>query len=133
MRELINHTLIAGKEELAVIQLQNDEVMPKTENLEPIWAIIKTYDEVTLILSEKLAEPYSKKENGWRYLKVKGIFDFGQIGILSSILNPLADGGISILTFSTFNTDYIMIKDNMFERSIEILQENGYTILKEDD
>ena len=35
-----------------------------------------------------------------------------------------------IFAISTFNTDYILIKDGDFEKAIEVLQLAGYTITK---
>ena len=41
----------------------------------------------------------------------------------------MADNEIGIFAISTFNTDYILVKEKNFEKSLEILEENGYQII----
>ena len=50
-------------------------------------------------------------EKNWRILKVHGPLDFSLTGVLASIANPLAESKISIFAISTFDTDYVMVKD----------------------
>ena len=68
-------------------------------------------------------------EDGWRGFRVQGILDFSLIGILSKIATLLAENSISIYAISTFNTDYILVKEEAYEKALTILSENGYKIV----
>jgi hypothetical protein len=44
-------------------------------------------------------------ERGWHCLRVAGSIPFSVVGVLASLPAPLAEGGISVFTISTFATD----------------------------
>jgi hypothetical protein len=66
----------------------------------------------------------------WRILKVEGTLDFSLIGILAKISGILAKNSISIFVISTFNTDYILVKEEKVEKAILVLSKEGYEISK---
>ena len=53
---------------------------------------------------------------------------FSVVGILASLAGPLADAGISVFAISTFDTDYLLVKAEDLERTIDILRRQGHTI-----
>ena len=69
-----------------------------------------------------------RREDGWRALRVCGELDFSLVGILADITSVLARRGISIFAVSTYDTDYILIKENNFTDAISVLGESGYTV-----
>lgn len=69
-----------------------------------------------------------ERNDGWRAFRIEGVLDFSLIGILSKISTCLADKGIGIFAISTFNTDYVLTKENDFSKAIEVLELAGYTI-----
>ena len=70
----------------------------------------------------------SQVEEGWKALKVRGPLDFSQVGILASIAGPLSNAGISIFTISTFDTDYILIKEGTLKPAITALEAAGHQV-----
>ena len=70
-----------------------------------------------------------EREDGWRGFRIQGILDFSLIGILSKLSGILADNKIGIFAVSTFNTDYILVKDADFEKSLAVLLNAGYTVI----
>ena len=52
-----------------------------------------------------------KYDDGWKMMRIQGVLDFSLIGILSKISAVLADNKIGIFAVSTFNTDYILVKE----------------------
>ena len=68
------------------------------------------------------------REDGWRAFRIEGVLDFSLIGILSKISGVLADSGIGIFAVSTYNTDYILVKDENFDRAVEALVAVGYVV-----
>lgn len=67
-------------------------------------------------------------EDGWRAFRIQGVLDFSLVGILAGIAGLLAENGISIFAVSTFNTDYILVKKEKYQKALEILEHAGYEI-----
>jgi len=65
-------------------------------------------------------------EKGWACLKLEGPFPFSETGILSSFVQPLSERAIPIFAISTFDTDYVLVKDDWLEKAVETLQEAGH-------
>ncbi len=70
-----------------------------------------------------------KRDDGWKAFCIQGILDFSLIGILSKIAAILADNDISIFAASTYNTDYVFVKSQNYQRGLEILKSAGYEII----
>ncbi len=68
------------------------------------------------------------REDGWRAFRICGALDFNLIGILARISRILANNEIGIFAISTFNTDYILVKEENFEKAISALKNAGYKI-----
>ena len=89
----------------------------------------KTDDEISLVCRSFCVPPsVSALDAGWKALKISGILDFGMVGVLAGIAVVLAEAGVSIFAVSTYNTDYIFVKSQNLEKSVQILMNNGYTI-----
>ena len=90
----------------------------------------KTDEEISLVTDSRFVpEITTDREDGWKGFRIKGILDFSLIGILSKISQILADNKIGIFAVSTFNTDYILVKKENFERALKALEEQGYKII----
>ncbi len=70
-----------------------------------------------------------KRDDGWKAFCIQGILDFSLIGILSKTAAILADNDISIFAASTYNTDYVFVKSQNYQRGLEILKSAGYEII----
>ena len=89
----------------------------------------KTDDEISLVCkSNVVPSNVITSETGWKALKICGILDFGMIGVISKISAILAEAGIGIFVVSTFNTDYIFLKEENYIKGIELLSLNGYVV-----
>lgn len=53
---------------------------------------------------------------------MEGKLEFSAIGVLAAILNPLAEAGISILSISTFDTDYVLVRTDLLEKAKTVLR-----------
>ena len=89
----------------------------------------KTDEELSLVSSTDLIPKNALEcDKGWKAFRIQGVLDFSLIGILSKISTLLADSKIGIFAVSTFNTDYILTKEENFEEAIRVLEANGYII-----
>ena len=90
----------------------------------------KTDEENSLVCTtENVPDNVLEREDGWRAVRIQGILDFSLIGILSQISAVLAKNKIGIFAISTYNTDYILMKEENFEKAIKVLTEDGYQIV----
>ncbi|MBQ3866026.1 MAG: ACT domain-containing protein [Clostridia bacterium] len=66
------------------------------------------------------------REDGWRAFRVAGQLDFSLVGILSKITSSLAAAGIGVFAVSTFDTDYVLVKEQDLENALSALCAAGY-------
>ncbi len=87
----------------------------------------KTDEELSVVCSTNLVpKNVIECDNGWKAFRIEGVLDFSLIGILSKISTLLAENKIGIFAISTYNTDYILTKEENFNKSIKILEENEF-------
>ncbi len=120
--------LLSGK--YGVCSLGAFEAIPAWADNGEFYSITKTSDELSIVCSESNIPNNIKSERDWRILKVEGPLDFSLIGIISSISSVLAKQKISVFVISTYDTDYILIKEKYLRKSIDSLQDEGYNILR---
>ena len=90
----------------------------------------KTDEELSLVCrTEDVPEMTVERDDGWRGFRIEGVLDFSLIGILSKLSTILAENGIGIFAVSTYNTDYIFVKAESFERAMEVLAAEGYEVI----
>ena len=93
------------------------------------YFLSRTDEEVSLVCrTEDTPANTAARDDGWRAFRIEGVLDFSLIGILSTISAVLAENKIGIFAVSTYNTDYILVKEENFDRAIRALAENGYSI-----
>ena len=97
----------------------------------PFYFIGRTDEEISLVCPTDEAPQHTLAcEDGWRAFRIQGVLDFSLVGVLSRISGILAGAGIGIFAVSTFNTDYILVKEGQFERALQLLAAQGYTIVE---
>lgn len=114
----------------AVCRFEDSKKVPSWVNEKEFFSVTKTEDEISVVMLQDKILSDVKAEKDWRILKVEGTLDFSLIGILAKISGILAKNSISIFVISTFNTDYILVKEEKIEESILVLSEEGYEISK---
>lgn len=95
-----------------------------------LFFIGKTDEELSLVCkTDDTPQNTVERDDGWRGFRIQGVLDFSLIGILSKISGILAENKIGIFAVSTYNTDYILVKENNYERALEALSFEGYTVV----
>lgn len=91
--------------------------------------ISTTDEENSLIcLTENVPKNVTDRIDNWRALRIQGILDFSLIGILSELLGLLAEARISVAAVSTYNTDYIFVKESNLQKAIDTFKNANYEI-----
>lgn len=116
------------KPTVGVCRLAPTEHIPSWASEGQFFSITKTGEELSILCEESFIPEGIICERNWRVLKVEGPLDFSLIGILSRISSLLAEAGISIFALSTYDTDYILVKDKDIDRAVEVLR-NDYDII----
>jgi hypothetical protein len=103
----------------------------------PTWALDRTSffsitwtaDELSIVCSDASVPEDVVCERHWQALKIMGPLDFSLVGILAPLVTALAQAKISIFAVSTFDTDYILVKEEHVEHAIEVLKQQGHHFL----
>lgn len=89
----------------------------------------KTDEEISVVCqTECVPAKTLKREDGWRAMRIEGVLEFSMVGVLAKISTLLANEGISIFAVSTYNTDYVLTKGDVFEKALAALKAEGYEI-----
>ncbi len=90
----------------------------------------KTDEELSLVCrSEHAPLDADKRDDGWKAFRIQGTLDFSLVGILAAIAAILADKQIGIFAASTYNTDYILVKKENFDKALDALSHAGYSVI----
>ncbi len=120
-------SLLSGR--YAVCRFESNESIPVWATRSQFFTVTRTTDELSITCPEAdVPRDIAKCERGWRAFKLHGPFDFGLTGILVSVLNPLAEAGVGIFAVSTFDTDYVLMKEENVEKAIEALRKIGHIV-----
>jgi len=95
---------------------------------DPFFAMMRTDNELTVVCADKKVPNQVQHEGGWKALKIEGTFEFSEVGILESVLAPLADAGLGIFALSTFATDYVLLKTKSLDSATAVLRRAGHEI-----
>ena len=107
----------------AVCKLKDTKGIELTGEL---MALTATTDEISLVCAEQKVPNGCVAERGWRALRIAGTLDFSLVGILAKIADVLANAGISLFVISTYDTDYILVKEQALPDAVAALKAKGY-------
>ncbi|ENZ01854.1 ACT domain-containing protein [Clostridium thermobutyricum] len=118
------------KEKYCVCRLNKDDEIPSWVLKGEFYSITRTEDELSIVCVQDNLKSKIKCEKNWKILKIDGPLDFSLIGILSKISVLMAENEISIFVVSTYDTDYILIKEKNLEKAIDILKNDNYKVIR---
>ena len=121
-------TLIVVDGVFAVCRLEPGAPIPIWSTADDFFSITRTADELSVVCRQDAVPDGINCERGWRCLRVAGTIPFSVVGVLASLTAPLAEAGISVFAISTFDTDYLLVKAEDLERSVDVLRGCGHTI-----
>ena len=115
-------------ERLAVCRFEPNTALSELGPADSFFSLTRTEDELSLVVSETAVRIGWCAERGWRGLQVRGPLDFGLVGVLASLAGPLATAGVPIFLLSTYDTDYLLVRESDLERAVDVLGEAGHTV-----
>lgn len=121
-------TLLTTSDRVAVCRLPPAAAIPDWALAHAFCSITRTPDELSIVCPQEAVPAGVRCESDWRCLRVAGTMDFSLVGIVASLVAPLADAGISVFVLSTFDTDYLLVKEPNLEQAIAVLRRAGHAI-----
>jgi hypothetical protein len=118
-------TPLAGR--VAVCRLDADAPLPAWPRGDFV-SITRTPDELSVVCDDDAVPDGVRAERGWRALRVEGPIPFEVTGVAAALTAPLARDGISLFLVSTFDTDYLLVKAEVFARAIAALRSSGLEV-----
>jgi hypothetical protein len=120
--------LVAVEGVFAICRLAHDAPLPGWLADCNFVSITRTADELSVVCPQEAVPVGVQCERDWLCLRVAGKLDLSLVGILASLLAPLADAGISVFAVSTFDTDYLLVKESDARRAAEVLRGHDHVI-----
>jgi hypothetical protein len=121
-------TLRVLDDQLAICRLAPAAPPPPFPAGPALFSITRTPDELSVVCAVADAPHDAQIEPGWRALCVAGPLDLSLTGILASIAQPLAAAGISMFALSTYDTDYVLVRDTAIAAAVDALRRAGHDI-----
>lgn len=112
----------------AVCRLDRDAPLPTWAATGEFSSITRTADELSVVCPQNLVPDGVRCERSWRCLRVAGTMDFSMIGVVASLVMPLAESGISVFVVSTFDTDYLLVKADDLDKALAALRAAGHAV-----
>ena len=125
-------TLTLLPEIFAVCQLAPDAPVPDLPRGGSLCSWTRTATELSLVCAAADAPNDARCEAGWRSLVVAGPLAFEEVGILAALAGALAAAEISLFVLSTFDTDYLLVKQESLDAAIEALRKRGHAVRRAD-
>ena len=117
--------LLAGR--YAVCRLPPDDPWPDWPE-GGLCSLTRTAEELSVVCAEEAVPADAKAERGWRAFQLVGPVPFATVGVLSGLTKPLAEAGIGVFVLSTFDTDYLLVKESSLQRATHVLAVAGYVV-----
>jgi hypothetical protein len=124
------HTLHLLPGRFAICRLDPAAPVPAWAEGGALNSATRTPDELSVICSDEQVPPGTASERGWRGIQVEGPFDFETIGVLASLAAPLAEAGVPILCLSTYDTDYLLVREEHLGRAAGALAGAGHRVVE---
>jgi uncharacterized protein len=113
----------------SICRLPADAPIPECNATASFASITRTADELSIVCATGNAPHNAKCEAPWTCFKLEGPFPFAQTGVLASFIDPLATKGVPIFAISTFDTDYVLVKQEFAETALKTLQAAGHEFI----
>lgn len=114
----------------SIVKLAPTQPIPESVTTQEWYNVTRTPDELSIVCPTSALENINirEAEHGWRCFQVEGVLDFGLTGILFALTKPLAERQISVFAVSTYNTDYLLVKEDKLTESLDALELAGFEL-----
>jgi hypothetical protein len=93
-----------------------------------LLSVTRTAEELSVVCASASAPRGARIEDGWKALKLEGPIPFEEVGVMSALAGALAGAGLSLFAVSTFDTDYVLVKEGDLDAARAALGRGGFTV-----
>ena len=112
----------------AICRLRQSDAIPAWATRGQFFSATRTPAETSIVCDTAEVPADVQSEGPWRALGVRGPLDFSLKGVLASLATPLADSDVSIFVISTYDTDYVLVREHDVNRAVLALREAGHDV-----
>ena len=120
--------VLAGR--YGICRLGPDEPVPAWGLQGEFFSVTRTTDELSIVCAEAQIPATVLCESGWRLFKIDAVMDFSLVGIVAGISAAIAGANVGIFVLSTYNTDYILVRQPDFSAAAAALRTAGYKVVE---
>lgn len=117
--------VLAGR--LSVCRIERGAAVSEQDG-EPLWAVIRSPGETTLVAPEGEEPAGARVEPGWRALRVRGPLDFDLTGVLAELASALASARVPLFALSTYDTDLLLVREDALDDARRALEGRGHRV-----
>ena len=121
---------VAGR--FAVCKLPPGSAVPAWATAGEVFSVTRTGDELSVVCRQDVVPEGRQAEVGWRCLRVAGAMPFTLVGVLASLTAPIAKAGVGVFAVSTFDTDYLLVKEAEIPKAVDALRAAGHRVERTD-
>src|SRR5947209_8800741 len=121
-------TLVGVGGRFAVCKLPPGSAIPPWATAGDLFSVTRTVDELSVVCRQEAVPSGTLAEVGWRCLRVAGAMPFTLTGVLASLTGPVAAAGVGVFVVSTFDTDYLFVKEAEFATAVVALRRAGHLV-----
>lgn len=103
--------------------------VPPWATRDTFFSVTRTAEELSVVCETAAVPQGIQAEHDRRAFAVQGPLDFNAIGILAELSGRLAAATVSLFVVSTYDTDYLFVRDVDVNRSTAALREAGHSVL----
>ncbi|HLJ30229.1 MAG TPA: ACT domain-containing protein [Candidatus Angelobacter sp.] len=124
---VLKYSLVPGQ--FAICRLSAHEAIPDWALRGVFQSVTRTSDELSIVCPAENVPVGMAADAPWICFKLAGPFPFMEVGVLASFVGPLAKHGLPVFAIATFDTDYILIKEEFQDRAIDTLRQAGHELI----
>lgn len=123
---MVDIEILSGR--YAACRLEPSTPVPAWAQGGDFCAVTRTDQELSIVCPEHVVPDEIDAQRGWRCMRVAEPLDFAVTGVAAALASPLAAAGIPILLIATYDTDYLLVRDDHFDRALAALREAGHRV-----
>jgi len=116
------------RDTFAITRLPNSAETPAWAASGDFSSITRTAEELSIVCRELNIPAGTHADRGWQCMKLEGPIPLNTTGVAAGFTALLAKAGVSVFVISTFDTDYVLVKGDRFERAADALRGGGHSV-----
>lgn len=113
----------------SISRLDGKDPIPTWADGEGFVNIARSTDELSIVCHQSRVPDGIKIDRDWSCMQFEGPFAFDETGIVLSVVRPLTEAGLGVFVVSTFDGDFLLLKEDKFADGLAVLREAGHQIL----